>query len=125
MLHYLHNLLKGFAHNSYDIICDIETWLNEDIPSFLLTDGVKYNALHKDRLGKNGGSVTLQIKSMINILHKALHDVYSCLEIVVVDTVYYNTKHRLACVYRAPYWDEYYFKLLCTCITYICAVTYP
>ena len=47
------------------------------------------------------------------------------MEIVVVDIICYNTKHRFACVYRAPERDEYYLRSLCACMKYICSVTYP
>ena len=107
------------------LLCVTKTWLNDDISSSLLTDGVKYNVPHKNRLDKKKGGPAWQIKSIINVLHITLPDIYSCVEIVVVDIIYNKTKHRLASVYGAPDSNEYYMMLLCACIKYICSVTYP
>ncbi len=110
----------------YDVICISETWLNTNITDSLLLNNSKYVISRRDRSnGSRGGGVCMFIKSSISCINVALSCSYSQLEVVCVDLIGNNYKHRFIAAYRPPNYSYLQSRDLVECLSNLVDVSYP
>ena len=117
-------LLQTFC---VDIMLITESWLDNTIPNSLLTSDTDFKCFRKDR-DRNGGGVCILVKSFINVVPVTIPKKYCSLEIVAIDVIGCDLKHRIILVYRPPYSDMIAQQSMAdsvACLQILMAVNYP
>ena len=122
----LYSLLDGSLFSvTYDLIFICETWLTEHISDGRLLYDNNYNVCRNDRSNNiRGGGVGAFIKKKLIYFHVQLPQQYLHSEVLCIDILCNNYKHRFICVNRPHSYDA---KLTCdliNCSNFLCNVNF-
>ncbi len=108
----------------YDIIAFCETWLDNTVPSALLSFGY-YAVIRKDRLERRGGGVLLLVRREFDFVQINIPEIFADVEAVLVDLKLRDTLLRLAICYRAPNVSPEISMRHCEFLDFVHCVQYP
>ena len=98
----------------YDLIFICETWLTEHISGDMLLYDNNYNVCRNDRSNNiRDGDVRAFLSKKLIYFHVQLPQQYLHLEVLCIDILCNNYKHRFIRFYRPPSYDA---KLTCDLI---------
>lgn len=110
----------------YDVICISEIWLHVNITDRPLLNNSKYVIIWCDQV--NGGRVAMheRIKTQVSCINVASSSLsYAQVEIVCVDLIGHNYKHRFVAAYRPPHYTSVQSHDLIKCFSNLVNVNYP
>ena len=109
----------------YDLIFICETWLTEHISDDMLLYDNNYNVCRNDRSNNiRDGDVRAFLSKKLIYFHVQLPQQYLHLEVLCIDILCNNYKHRFIRFYRPPSYDA---KLTCdliNCLNFLCNVNF-
>lgn len=118
----LYSLLDGSLYNrKFNLLFVCETWLTDNITNgLLLYNSNDYVLIRHDRTGGVGGGVCVFIDNSLIYFVVSLLDEFASLEVVCIDVLQGNDRHRYICIYRPPSYDIVQTGLLTKCMSHLC-----
>ena len=114
---------KLYANNLFEVIAISETWLTNNLPGSLLTNGLHYNVYRHDRATRGGG-VCLFVINSVPRFRVSVAKNYSHVEVLAVDLSFVSDNLRIIGCYNAPHADINYVHALCLCLDELLHVNY-
>jgi hypothetical protein len=111
---------------NFDLVFVCETWLNDELADGLLlyNNSNVFNVIRRDRTCNRGGGICLFIKKNYHFIIVPVPIEFSDLEILCVDVLCNNFRHRFICVYRPPVHNVHLMESITMFLNHLCDVNF-